>query len=324
MPIGPDLSIVIVNWRSSGFLEKCLLSIRANPANSAFEIVVIDNASFDGCAELLKKDFPEVKFIQAQENVGFARANNQAFRLTTGRNILFLNPDTEIVGDALSTLARVADAISNVGALGPKLLETDGSLQHSVWAFPCILNQSLDAEYLRTRFPKSFLWGMKALFDEERSPKPVDVISGACLLVPRAVFETVGGFTESYFMYAEDVDLCYKIKRGGFERYFVPEAVVVHHGGRSSGKTSEENFASILQRESRLRFFRGTRGALYANAYRLATGVVAILRLLLIFLGTVIPGTGARKMQLKASGRKWRAIFCWFIGLESWAKRPNH
>lgn len=323
MPAEPDISIVIINWRSVGFLEKCLSSIRANSANVTYEIIVVDNASFDGCAQMLVTNFPTVRFIQAQQNLGFAKANNLAFEYTTSRNVLFLNPDTEIVGDALATLVRAADSTSRAGALGPKLLNTDRSLQMSVQAFPSILNQVLDADYLRAKFPNSRLWGMKALFDDGSSLRAVDALSGACLLVRRTAFEKVKRFTEDYFMYAEDVDLCYKIELARLARYFVADAVVVHHGGKSSDASEEKNFANIQQRESRLRYFLRNKGKLYAYGYRLAIAGSAAIRLAVIGSLYLTVSNPQRSESLPVAFRKWKGIFKWSMGFVAWAAKND-
>src|SRR5437762_3548719 len=126
-----DLSIIIVNWNSKDYLRKCLKSIYANTHGIDFEIIVVDNASFDGSGELLAQDFPKVRFVQSHTNLGFARANNLGFGNSTGRNVLFLNPDTEAVGGALNELLQRLQRLPNAGVVGCKLLNTDGSMQTS-------------------------------------------------------------------------------------------------------------------------------------------------------------------------------------------------
>src|SRR5262249_12335433 len=155
-----------------------------------FEILVVDNASFDGCSEMIENEFPAVRFIQSHENLGFARANNLAFKHSTGRILLFLNPDTEVVGPAVASMVASLEAMPDAGVVGAKLLNSDYSLQTScVQSFPSILNQVFDADYLRAMLPNSSLWGNKVLFQDSRDPRPVDGITGACLMVRRRVFE---------------------------------------------------------------------------------------------------------------------------------------
>src|SRR5215475_8918812 len=150
----PDLSIIIVNWNSKAFVRKCLVSLYANTQKTKFEIVVVDNASYDGCGEMLRAEFPKVHFIQNDKNLGFAAANNLGFESTAGRNILFLNPDTEVIGPAIDTLVEFVDHNPKAGVVGGKLLNTDKSIQTScIQRFPTILNQVLDADLLRKLFP---------------------------------------------------------------------------------------------------------------------------------------------------------------------------
>src|SRR5450432_96179 len=160
-----DLSIIIVNWNSVDFLRGCLVSICQPPQSISLEVIVVDNASYDGCDSMLAREFPRVRFIQSHENIGFARACNLGHQHSAGRILLFLNPDTKIVGNALADLVSGLDSLPDAGAIGCKLLNADGTLQKScIQSFPTILNQCLDSEALRSRFPRSRLWGMAPLF----------------------------------------------------------------------------------------------------------------------------------------------------------------
>ena len=209
-----DLSIIIVNWNSKEYLRNCIDSVLLWTSDITYEIVVIDGASFDGCGEMLQRHFPQVRFIQSEKNVGFAKANNVAFRESRGRYILFLNPDTELIAPAVNSLIDYIQKAPNAGAIGCKLLNADRTVQNScLQAFPTILNQFLDSELLRALWPTSPLWGNAPLFEAQMGPEEVEAISGACILVKRSLFEEVGLFSEDYFMYAEDLDLCYKITK---------------------------------------------------------------------------------------------------------------
>src|SRR5258708_473456 len=176
-----DLSIIIVNWNSKDFLRGCLKSIRAHPPSRPYEIIVVDNGSFDGCGEMLAKEFPGTIFVQSEKNVGFARANNLGFEHASGEVVWFLNPDTEFLDGAGDALLHCLVNSPDAGILGARLLNTEGSLQTScVQALPTVLNQTLDCEFLRRLFPHSSLWGMSPLWS---ATKPVEVegISGASL-----------------------------------------------------------------------------------------------------------------------------------------------
>ena len=308
-----DLSIIIVNWNSKDYLRKCLASVLAETCNLTCEIIVIDSASFDGCDKLLRNEYPQVLFIQSLENLGFSRSNNMAFQSATGESVLFLNPDTEVVGSAINVLHSALKGLPNAGAVGGKLLNTDRTVQTScIQAFPTIVNQLLDAESLRRRFPRSRLWGMSPLFDAGTKPREVEAISGACVMLPRALLQQIGVFSEDYFMYAEDIDLAYKISRSGYKCYYVPNATVVHHGGGSS-QVAPSNFSNVMMRESIWLFFKKTRGRCYGLAYRTSMLVSAIVRMSgLLVLLPFLPALRKTSPQM-ASFRKWNAILSWSL-----------
>jgi N-acetylglucosaminyl-diphospho-decaprenol L-rhamnosyltransferase len=316
-----ELSIIVVNWNSADFLRKCVDSIRRHTKDVSYEIIVIDNASFDGCDKTLREYAPDVIYIQSDKNLGFAKANNSAFRASRGTSVLFLNPDTEIVKPAIGILYRALQQLPTAGAVGARLLSADGELQtNCIQSFPTILNQALDSEYFRNRWPESPLWGTKALLNGQKNAEEVEGICGACLMVTRDTFYRVGGFTEDYFMYAEDMDLCHKIRKAGYRNYYVPGAEVVHFGGNSS-KQAPSNFSSVMMRESTWRFLRKTRGNLYGTGYRVAMFLSAFCRLALLgisFLGQ----PKSRRNQVSASSfRKWWAILGWSLRRKHSLKR---
>jgi GT2 family glycosyltransferase len=311
-----DVSIIIVNWNSKQFLTDCIGSIYRYTQDIDYEVIVVDSGSFDGCGELIDTDFPAVRFIQSEANLGFAGANNLAFRHSRGRNILFLNPDTELTSAAVNLLADFVERRPNAGAVGCRLLNRDGSVQTScIQAYPTLLNQLLNTEYLRRLSPTSGLWGMAPLFSSERDPAEVEVVSGACLMMRRSTFEQIGGFGEEYFMYAEDLDLCYKAAQAGFRNYYLPQATVRHFGGGATESAPSE-FAVVMMRESVWRFLRKTRGAVYGVSYRLATMVSAAIRLgILILLMPLqhVLHLGARQPH---TIRKWIAILAWSLRIK--------
>lgn len=308
-----DVSIIIVNWNSKEFLRDCIRSVECHTVGIAYEIVVVDSASFDGCGEMIRAEFPQVRFIQSETNIGFARANNLAYRSSRGRHILFLNPDTELTSAAVNILLEHLTQLPDSGAVGCKLLNRDGSVQTScVQSFPTLLNQSLNSEFLRGLFPTSKLWGMASLFRSKAEASKVDVVSGACVMLRRSAFERVGHFSEDYFMYAEDLDLCHKLRQAGYTTYYVPQATVVHFGGGCTDSAPSE-FSVVLMRESIWRFLRKNRGAMYACAYRLSTLVSAVTRLSL--LGAMYPVRLAwyRMPWQRACFWKWLAILAWSL-----------
>jgi len=315
-----DMSIIIVNWNSASYLRACLSSLYFQIQSFTFEVIVVDNASYDGCEELIQKQFPGVLFIQSSENVGFGRANNLGFSRSCGEFILFLNPDTEIVGDALERMLDCLRVTRAAGATGVRLLNTDGSLQtSSVQAFPTITNQLLDFGVLQRVFPRWRMWGTEAFYNDTNEPSEVDAISGACFLIKRSVFEEIGLFSEQYFMYSDDLELCSRIKKAGYSVLYMNNCKVIHHGGKSSAE-QEDHFSDVLQRESLARFFRQTHGTLYCWAYRVAIAGVATLRMGVVVCLALLGGIGLQGRTPSSVFHKWAKIFCWALRFEDWPK----
>jgi len=320
----PELSIVIVNYRSADFTRKCLQSIAKNASDLDLEIVVIDNDSHDGCGGMVQLEFPSVIFIQSERNLGFAGANNLAAARCHRRFILFLNPDTEVQGRALRELLQCLRSKPDVGMAGAHLLNSDLSVQTtSITAFPTITNQLLGMDWLRRRFPRASLWGIRPLFESHVQPVEVEAISGACMLVRKEVFDAVGGFDCGYFMYSEDLDLCLKVKRAGWKVCYVSDAVIVHHGGQSSSARTESQFAAIMIRESLTRFMKIHRGRAYSAAFRSMAGCAALLRLLLLLIASPIAVIPSQRQLLRGRFTKWSGIVRWALGLQTWMRRES-
>jgi len=324
MTKGVDLSIIIINWKSCAFVQQCLTSIFANAGDLTSEVIVVDNASYDGCEQMVKSQFPDVVFLQSEDNLGFAGANNLALSQCRGRNVLFLNPDTEIQGDALTKLVSGLESIPAAGMVGARLLNSDLSLQTTcVTTVPSILNQALSSDYLRKAFPKWRIWGMRPLFEAAQMPVPVEAISGACMVGRKQVIERVGGFTTDYFMYSEDMDLCVKITKLGWKIYYIPDASIVHHAGGSSSSRKESNFSSIMLRESVTRFMELHRGELYARLYRASMGLVAAGRILLLILALPLVIYSRGRQFITRAVSKWWGVLAWSLGRKAWVATPR-
>ncbi len=309
----PRLSIIVVNWRSAADLAVCLDSVARETAEGLFEVIVVDNASFDGCAEMLALRHPEVHFIQAHENLGFARANNLAAEKARGEVLLFLNPDTIIHDRALEKMFEVAVARPDAGAVGARLLNRDGSIQEScVQSFPTVLNRLLDSELLRRVATRSRLWGSRALAESGVVPVPVETVSGACLAVRSDAFKEVMGFSTEYFMYGEDRDLCFRLAQKGRLNLHCPSALVTHFGGGSSS-TRATGFAAMMSRESTMRFLARHRGRWSAMVYRILMAVSAILRLGLLAAAGAGTRAVGRPRNYGPSVAKWLAICQWCL-----------
>ncbi|MCU1325106.1 MAG: glycosyl transferase family 2 [Bryobacterales bacterium] len=302
---------MIVTWRCLADVRKCLASIYRHTGDVDFEVLVVDNASGDDSEAQIASDFPQVRFIQSGANVGFARANNIGFAHSKGDLILFLNPDTELESNVLSEVLRYMNRHELVGAAGVRLLNSDGSLQDScVQAYPTIVNQVLDSAFLRKTFPRSFLWGNRILTDPNGN-RDVEAVSGAFFITRREVCAKVGGFTESYFMYGEDLDLSYKVRATGFALHCIHECAVIHHGGRSSSSRGRF-FAHLRQRESIRQFLELRRGRFYARGYRFAMAAAACIRLALLFAGR-INAKASSGAAIQETRERWKAILVWAL-----------
>lgn len=309
-----DLSVIIVNWNSKDYLRKCIASILSNTHGIQFEIIIIDSGSFDGCGEMLQEYYPQVYFIQCDKNLGFAKANNEASQFSKGRSLLFLNPDTELVNSGINTLYDKLNSLPYAGIVGAKLLNSDRTIQTScIQSFPNIMNQVFDTEVLRKRFPRWSLWGIAPLFDQDDTPAEVETVSGACLMIKKSVFEKVGMFCVDYFMYSEDIDLSYMVRQAGYKIYYVPEAIVIHHGGGSSAKMSVSTFSDVMLLKSQWQFFRKTRPAWYCHLYSLVMFAVSLLRIILLSFAWPVFKVCGKDPLVEMSLTKWIARLRWTV-----------
>jgi hypothetical protein len=196
------------------------------------------------------------------------------------------------------------------------LFNGDGSLQTScVLPFPTILNQALDVEWLHRRFPRAKLFGAAAMFSGKKDPQPVEAISGACIMIHRKTFEEIGMFSNDYFMYAEDIDLCRKVGIAGQKVYLVNSAGIVHFGGGSSKKQKDRLFGALLMRDSNCRLLRKFRGRGYALLYRMVIGVSALMRLtglLVWLLPAAVAGRGRNSIEIL---QRWWHLLMWVFGI---------
>jgi len=249
-----DLSIIIVNYNSSGFLKNCLESLLNSKDAVEKEIIVIDNASSNGSINFVKSSFPSVKLIENKKNYGFAKANNIGAMAARSEFMLFLNPDTVIQKYALEKMVNFMEQNAGAGAVGPKLLYPDGSLQCSCRNFYNLRTILLRRTVLGKVFPHSRLLQYHLMSDWNHNQiQEVDWVLTACLMIRREVLEKTGYFDEKYKMYFEDVDLCYRVRKAGYKVFYYPDAVVVHHHQRESAKKFSKK--TIWHIQSAIRFF---------------------------------------------------------------------
>jgi GT2 family glycosyltransferase len=318
-----ELSIIIVNWNSADYVLNCIRSVYEQTPSLKYEIIVVDNGSFDECGKRLEEEYSWVKFIQSSSNLGFGQANNLGASNACAQVLLFLNPDTELKERAIEDLYQEFQKLNNPGVVGCRLLNSDGSLQTScVQSLPTVLNQVLDSEVLRRWFPKSSLWGNAVLFENTSIPTEVEAISGACMMIKKEKFNSLGGFSPEYFMYGEDLDICFKTRRAGLINYHLGGILIIHHGGGSTQK-ARSDFSVAMMRESVFRFIRKSGGLSQSAGYRLSMGIAAVIRSAL--LGAAFPVYLVKNNLTgwRISLRKWLVIFRWAIGLEKWTKSSD-
>jgi len=237
------LSVVIVTWNSSGCIHDCLSSLEGK--TSDIEVIIVDNDSHDGTQEIVEKHFPWVRLISNSHNAGYAHANNQGIAESSGDYLLFLNPDTIVNDRAIPALMTFMKSHDEAGALAPQLINPDGTVQQSCREFPTWQILLWEFTGFSRIFSKSRLFARWRMgYFDHRSMREVDQPMASCLLVPRGVLEAVGVFDERFPMFMNDVDLCYRIKKGGWCIVFFPEASVVHRLGESTERVKKQMIIS--------------------------------------------------------------------------------
>jgi len=314
--INVDLSVCIVNWNAIKYLPISLDSIMACSTGINYEIIIHDNASSDGSVALLESDYPMVRVLANNNNVGFAAGNNIASKAANGRYILYLNPDTELRTNAFEGMVRFMDQNPEYGAIGCKLENGDGTIQYTcARTFPTPFNQFCYLAMINRLFPRSKLLSSVELeYWDHNNSRDIDCISGACLLVRKEVNDCIGGFDENIFMYGEDVDICYRIRDLGYKIYYLATERIVHYGGKSSGQIQLNHFSTILQRFSNYYFLKKTYGIVRATNYRIAVGIGSLIRIILVSIyntGKILKG----KQPESFIFHKYKALFHWSLFL---------
>lgn len=242
-----NLSIIIVNYNVTQLLRNCLISIEKYNDGVDYEVIVIDNKSTDSSWGDLIPKFPEVHFMASEENGGFAKANNEAIKTATGEYVLILNPDTELEGFYLKEILNFADSKANFGCLGVRMHDANGDfLPESKRSVPDMMNSF---EKLFTSFKKKNSKSYYRNDIDEYGVAEVEVITGAFFLVKKEVYEKIEGLDESYFMYGEDIDICYTLLNNGYQNYYYGKASILHHKGESTVKDEVylERFYGAMQ-----------------------------------------------------------------------------
>lgn len=270
-----DLTISIVSYNNKNLLKECLTSIYENSEGVSYEIIVVDNNSSDGSADVVRVEFPEIKLIVNKENVGFARANNQAIKKSRGRYVLLLNSDTVIVSDALAKMANFMENYPQAGVVGCRKLNSDLTVQPSIGMLPSAWTTFLSffsikwllvspkKRKLLARFLSLFLGrSVRSYLDwyreDDGKVRSVDFVTGACFLIRRETIEQVGLLDEKFFMYLEDADWCLRIKQAGWGVYIYEGAQVIHRVGKTFRQGGD--IVSPERCKSRYYYFRKHHG----------------------------------------------------------------
>jgi GT2 family glycosyltransferase len=313
--VGPDLTIVIVNWNGGQLLMRCLQSIRAHAGSNSIEVVVVDNDSADGSRETAAREFPEFTIFNSGSNLGFGRANNLARPYVGTALVLFLNPDTELMPGALDRAVRCLREHPDVGALGCRMLEPDGTVQELglQWSMtPWTALMELLFVSSRTR---QHLGRWLPAVDASNSCY-VKKLYGGFLLVRREVLDGAGWFDERYFMYAEDADLSRTIRAMGWQLYYCSEAVIVHVGGGVT--TAAPNaFSYLMKQESINKLIGKYEGRGAAALHRVVVCVGGLVRLCAVAVGRLLSRTrdDISAARWRTSLFKQRQLVLWAIGL---------
>lgn len=247
--IQPEISVIIVNWNTLKVTSDCIQSLIDIKEISPIEIIIIDNASHDGSVEALRNQFPSIKIIANETNVGFAAGCNQGLEQASGKYLLLLNSDTTANGESLKGMMDFLKNHPKVGAVGCRLLYADGTVQSSHGNFPTpsefLFHQSLLAILI-----KRFVSRLRNFFPHikhNQKPYKVDWLMGACIMMPREIYRKVGGFDPDYFMYCEDADWCFRLAKEGYSIYHLPQYSIFHYHQQSSRQRKKFTFIRIFQ-----------------------------------------------------------------------------
>jgi GT2 family glycosyltransferase len=247
----PLVSILLVNYNGIDVVLDCLRSLQQHLHTVSYEVIVVDNNSQDGSPDLIAQQFPQVRLLRLPENLGFGAGNNAAAKIARGEFLLLLNTDTQLISDILPSLVGVMKERPEVGIVGPKLLNPDGSLQLSTaWEIGIRGEYKTLQQHRQYASPKS----KAAIMQRFEVAREVDVVVGAALFIRRAVFDQLNGFDEHFFMYCEESDLCQRAREWGWKVLYTPDVALIHVRGHSITKLSDR--MAIEYRRSQLYYYQ--------------------------------------------------------------------
>ncbi len=274
----PILSVIIVTWNAKRYALECIESLHGYRSELGLEVIVVDNGSTDGTPEAIRSQFPGVKLIENDANLGFSRANNIGLAVSRGRYVCMVNSDVVIPGGCFDKLVEFMERNPDIGVLGPKMLSPSGGIGASVARLPTVWNTLCCALGLHKIFSRSKLLGG---FEMEDYPydavDDVEVLTGWFWMVPRVALRQVGMLDEQFFMYGEDIDFCYRFRAAGWRVVFYPDAEALHYGAASSGQAPTRFY--IEMRRANLQYFRKYHSLLAVFGYQSAIWIHELVRI---------------------------------------------
>ena len=301
-----DISFIIVNWNTRDLLINCLKSIEKTIAGYTYETFVVDNNSSDGSAEEAEKQFGNrIQLIRNSENMGFARANNQAIKISKGKYVVLLNSDTVLKENAISGLVSFLDQNGTAAMTGPRMTDEKGRLQNSYDNFPALTTELLNKSILRILFPNRFAGKtLKSDF-----PFEVDSLIGACIAIRSEAIKAVGMFDEDYFFFLEETDWCFRMRKAGWKIFHQPEIEITHLQGQS--KKRQPALSWIEYYRSLYKYFKKNRSKTSYFSLRIFRFIKLILNLVLTFIGLLI--TLGLKKRLREKTGVYARLLWWHL-----------
>jgi GT2 family glycosyltransferase len=301
------LSIIIVNWNVEVLLAECLNSTFSHMGEQETEVIVVDNASTDGSVEMIRQRFPQVRLITNRDNEGFARANNRAMGIMKGDLALLLNPDTVVQSEAIPGMIGFMRENPNVGIVGCKIINPDGSPQPSAFSFPTLIDDII----LGLRSNLFFTGRIANRFSRRAQqtanhPLAVDWVTGACLLIRKKTIQEIGPMDDNLFLFAEDLDWCLRTRRNGWKVVYLPSVCIVHYGGESAKKNLQVKISSFYFK--RLYFAQKYRGRLSLLILKVVSFVELVVKMVIVRVKRKMDHT-ERRSRLDGYRRAIRLIF---------------
>lgn len=313
-----DVSVVIVNWNTRDLLLDCVTSLYEETRSSSLQIIVVDNASVDGSADAVAMAYPDVALIRNESNLGFSRANNQGLAIATGRYLCLVNSDVKALDGVVDLMREYLDSNLEIGALAPRTVGADLRLRRNCRDYPTLRNEASQALYLDQLFPSISWFRGRTLMDYDyETPSDIEVLSGCFLMVPRRVWEVVGGLDERFFIYAEDTDWSRRIKEAGWRVVYFPQAQAIHYGGSSSAVERVRFDRERLR--ANLEYWRKHEGTARTAAYWGLQLTGSALRAV-AWSAAIVSTSADRRQRARTAARRYWQLMGWMLLEGVWTR----